>query len=299
MPIEKIVFENKRVKVGLFRCKPGDPHFTDAGAIHNHLLVFPRTSVIITHAGRDPIVTSPNVVMWYNRGQVYRRGRVSEKGDICEWFAFHPKVIVEALHPYDRRVRERAERLFRFTHSPSDPTSYLMQRMVVEHVTNDPNPNPLYVEETLLTILDRVIERAFHKLPESAERRKHAPNPRHRDLARQILKLVSTQFHQPLTLEAIAEEVHYSVYHMCRVFRQQTEFTIHQYQDQLRLRTALESLTAGATDLTDLAFRLGYSSHSHFSQSFRRSFGCPPSALQRYPADHHLRAFSSRRSYKV
>jgi AraC-like DNA-binding protein len=32
-----------------------------------------------------------------------------------------------------------------------------------------------------------------------------------------------------------------------------------------------------ATDLTDLALRLGFSSHSHFTAAFRKSFGCTPS----------------------
>ncbi|MBA2354428.1 MAG: helix-turn-helix transcriptional regulator, partial [Acidobacteria bacterium] len=34
-------------------------------------------------------------------------------------------------------------------------------------------------------------------------------------------------------------------------------------------------------DLTDIALGLGYSSHSHFTASFTRAFGVPPSAWQR------------------
>jgi AraC-like DNA-binding protein len=35
-----------------------------------------------------------------------------------------------------------------------------------------------------------------------------------------------------------------------------------------------------ASDLTALAFDLGFSSHSHFSAAFRRAFGCTPSAFR-------------------
>ena len=86
--METVVFRSSVVSIGLFRVKPWQPNFTDSGLTKAYLLVFPRTSVTITHAGREPVVTSTNVVMFYNRGQEYRRGKVSEQGDVCEWFAF-------------------------------------------------------------------------------------------------------------------------------------------------------------------------------------------------------------------
>ena len=45
---------------------------------------------------------------------------------------------------------------------------------------------------------------------------------------------------------------------------------------ELRLGRALVELP-NATDLTTLAFDLGFSSHSHFAAAFRRAFGCTPS----------------------
>jgi AraC-like DNA-binding protein len=49
---------------------------------------------------------------------------------------------------------------------------------------------------------------------------------------------------------------------------------------RLRLRASLERLAAGAVDLTALALELGFSSHSHFTDSFRKEFGCTPSAIR-------------------
>jgi AraC-like DNA-binding protein len=48
---------------------------------------------------------------------------------------------------------------------------------------------------------------------------------------------------------------------------------------QLRLSRALVELPH-ANDLTTLAFDLGFSSHSHFTVSFRRAFGCTPSEFR-------------------
>jgi AraC family transcriptional regulator len=49
----------------------------------------------------------------------------------------------------------------------------------------------------------------------------------------------------------------------------------------VRLLLALERLEDGERDLSRLALDLGYSSHSHFTAAFRRSFGTPPSAARK------------------
>lgn len=40
-------------------------------------------------------------------------------------------------------------------------------------------------------------------------------------------------------------------------------------------------MTEDRGDLTDIALSFGFSSHSHFTDSFRREFGIPPSRLRR------------------
>jgi AraC-like DNA-binding protein len=59
---------------------------------------------------------------------------------------------------------------------------------------------------------------------------------------------------------------------------------IHRYLTQMRLRAGMEQLLDGVDDITRLALELGFSSHSHFTESFRREFGCTPSELRRKPA---------------
>jgi AraC-like DNA-binding protein len=84
-----------------------------------------------------------------------------------------------------------------------------------------------------------------------------------------------------ITLGDVARAVHSSPYHLARVFQQQNGVPIHRYLTRLRLRASLERLQDGAGDLTALALGLGFSSHSHFSDAFRREFGCTPSAVRR------------------
>ena len=64
------------------------------------------------------------------------------------------------------------------------------------------------------------------------------------------------------------------------MFRAETGFTLAGYRQALRLRAALERLPPTPGDLTTLALELGFSSHSHFTASFTREFGVPPSSIR-------------------
>jgi AraC-like DNA-binding protein len=277
----KPIFSSEMVCVGIFRCPASHPQFADTGPIvSGHLLVFPRTSVCITHLQGEPIVATPNVVMFYNQYQCYRRQPLSAEGDFCDWFAFAPELLISALRPYDEAVDADVERPFRFTHSPSDGPVYLRQRMVVDHILHTPKPDQLFVEESLLGVLDGVVRRAYQRCADGWWVNRWQ-NERCAAVARTVQELLTAQYRSEVKLADLARTVHHSPYQLCRIFRQQSGYTIHQYLNQLRLRTALEEIVQGADDLTNLALDLGYTSHSHFTQAFRQTFGLPPSRLRR------------------
>ncbi|MGB7876427.1 MAG: helix-turn-helix transcriptional regulator [Anaerolineales bacterium] len=276
------IYETRLIRVGLFRCHPDHPRFEDSGAIEDNLLVFPRTSVYIQHEDGEKIVTGPNVVMFYNQGQVYRRYRISERGDQCEWFAFDSNLVVDALRPYDAKVEAHPEHPFRLTHGLSDPTCYLLQRRVVEHLLSEGGPDELFIEESLLWILERTIEKAYRKPRQTGQAQSIQ-----RERVRALQAALTTRFQERLNLEKLAAEFDYSPYYLCRIFRQYTGSTIHQYLTQVRLRTALEWILDNECNLTELAFRLGFSSHSHFTLAFRKAFGVPPTQIQEVHA-HNL-----------
>ena len=285
--LERVIYQDQVVQIGLFRCPPSRPDFAEAGPITGHLLVFPRTTVCITQAGKEPVIANPNVVMFYNRGQPYRRSPISERGDLCEWFAYPPGVVAEALRSYDMRVEDHIEQPFRFTHGPSDPTSYLMQRRLVEYILENPHPDLLLVEEATLAILESVLAHVFS----IRESKKAMSNPVQLDVVYQIQTILCTRFDEALTLESISTELGYSPYHLSHVFRWQTGTSIHRYLNQIRLRTALEMISDGGYDLMKMAVHLGYSHHSHFTMAFRKAFALPPSQLRSMPLSHCLRHF--------
>src|SRR5688572_3173557 len=159
--IDVVVFASPLVRVGRWRCPADHPHFTDSGPSSDALFVFPRESVWIRHAGREPFVADANTVTYYNKGQCYTRQKLSARGDQCEWFAVAPEAIAETLSAHEPAVIDRQELPFRFTHGPSDPDSYLRQRMVFEHVSHEQHADRLFVEEAVLSILGDVTRLAY------------------------------------------------------------------------------------------------------------------------------------------
>jgi AraC-like DNA-binding protein len=149
---------------------------------------------------------------------------------------------------------------------------------VFEHVTREARPDQLFVEESVLDVLAEVAraacDRAGHGATAAAARRRDG------DVSEAARQVIARRFTDNLSLADIGREVGASVFHLARVFRRYTGFSMHAYRTQLRLRTALERIADPKSDLLEVAITLGFSSHSHFTEAFRKNFGVTPSAAR-------------------
>jgi AraC-like DNA-binding protein len=273
VPVDRVVFATGSVTIGAFRCAADHPSFRDSGPIQNDCFVFPRTAVVIQHEHARPFVADPTVVTLYNRRQRYERRLLSADGDRCDWFAVTPGLLRDALADRDPAAAG-GERPIRFTHAPSAAAIYLLQRRLFLDATAA--ADPLDLEERVVSLLDRVLAMAYRDAPVELQRRSRAA-----ELAEAAKAWVAPRAAQRLTLTRIARALGCSVFHLCRSFRRATGLTLHAYRDSVRLRTALERLEDGERDLSRLALDLGYSSHSHFTAAFRRSFRIVPSGVRK------------------
>jgi AraC-like DNA-binding protein len=155
-----------------------------------------------------------------------------------------------------------------------------MHRLIL-HGLRRGNLAGLAVEEICLHLAAHVVASAHGVSRRHAGARQETTDRRHARLADEARQALAARFRERLRLEELAGAAGCSPYHLCRVFRREVGMTIHRYRSRLRLRAALEAVAGGARDLTGLALDLGFSDHSHFTNSFRREFGLPPSALRR------------------
>ena len=287
---DQIVFESGLVRVGAFRCHPSHPSFQDTGPAENFCFVFPRTAVEIQHEHEPAFVANPNVVTFYNSGQPYSRSAISPVGDHCDWFGVDSLLVRDAVRAMDAEVDDRPECPFRMTRGWTDASTYLLQRSLFTRITAGEALDLLAVEETVVDLLDRVVHFAYENRGRSDEQ---GVSARHRDTVHDIETILSRNPDERVTLKGIAHDVGLSPYHVCRLFHRVTGQRLHQYRLRLRLRDALGDIVESARPLVDIALDAGFSSHSHFTNSFRHEFEVTPSLVRAVtPRAISLRAIS-------
>ncbi len=265
-PVETLIFRSDVVAIGKFRCPADHPLFRDSGPCTNHVFVFPRTSTEIEHAGGPRFVAGPNTISIYNQHQAYTRRRLSPM-DASDWYTVADDLLLDAVRACDPSAAERPGRPFRVAAVPASPSLYLEQRLLFTSIERG-EADPLEVEERVLRILSRVLRAAN---PAS-------PGPKTlRDAVETAKRLIAANPTANVPLRSLAGATGTSPFQLCRSFRSSTGMTLTAYRHALRLRSSLERLRDGGTQLTDVALDLGFSSHSHFTFAFRRQFGITPS----------------------
>jgi AraC family transcriptional regulator len=260
--------------VGEFHCPPGDDSWRETNVIGDRAhVVFPRRPVVIQQLGREPVLATPNHVMLYNAEQAYRRQLHGDRGDESVFVALSheslERLAAEGAPVLDGRTR------IPVTHVPTDRRTYLLQHLLVRHLHAGP-ADLLGAEEAATRLTLRALA---GPVPGRTAARARTTNA-HERLAEASKSELAADLTAKVTLAELAARLHTSAFHLARVFRAQTGFTLAGYRQALRLRTALERLPLSERDLTTLALELGFASHSHFTASFTREYGVPPSAVR-------------------
>jgi AraC family transcriptional regulator len=84
-----------------------------------------------------------------------------------------------------------------------------------------------------------------------------------------------------LDLSTLAAESGYSRSHFLRTFRAAMGCSPHQCLTRLRVEQAKTILRENSISLIDIALDCGFSSHAHFSNTFRQIVGVTPSEYRR------------------
>ena len=80
---------------------------------------------------------------------------------------------------------------------------------------------------------------------------------------------------EDLNMDALAERFFISKYHMMRLFRTHTGFTVHTYLLQRRLLAARQLIEQGMR-ATEACYRCGFRSYSSFTRAYNQHFGTTP-----------------------
>lgn len=97
-----------------------------------------------------------------------------------------------------------------------------------------------------------------------------------------VIEFILATLGDDISLTDLATQAGLSPGYFLRAFKRTTGKTPIQFRQDLRIARACQLLRDSSLEVSDIATRLGFSSHSQFSNAFRRIKGLSPSAYRRH-----------------
>jgi AraC-like DNA-binding protein len=268
-----------------------------------------RHGAFCKHFGRRSVTADVNQAVFFSQGSTYRVSHPADCGDRGSIFSLSPRALTDIIRELDPTVDDRPGRPFPFVTGPCEPGVFWRSHEFARRLgaaNPDPYtrlpiesgaagsglPDPLWADVTAIQLVADALEAAFaqHGLPRKSHRT--GTEADHADRVEAAKQFLASHLGERVTLDDVARAAGASPFHLARIFQRRTGAPVHRYLTRLRLRASLGRLAEDACDLTGLALELGFSSHSHFSDAFRREFGCAPSDARRVSNRRQLREMS-------
>jgi AraC family transcriptional regulator len=99
---------------------------------------------------------------------------------------------------------------------------------------------------------------------------------------RYAIEFINDNLGRNISLAEIAANVEMSPFHFARMFKRSMGLAPHQYVLEQRIDRAKTLLSETALSLTEIAYRLGFASQSHFTAVFRRLTSTTPEAYRKH-----------------
>jgi AraC family transcriptional regulator len=243
-------------------------------------LVLPLRGVFVKHRDMHTrIVADVCHGLFFNADEPYRVSHPVIGGDRCLSIEPAPDALLDVMSTYDASAAARGDTIFRHTHVPLSAAMIAARKSLWHRLARRMAP-PLEADETAMHLLGATVRDATAQRPAISSGRRRTQS-RHRDIVDATKIVLASEPAQDWSLSALAKRVYTSPYHLARMFRRHAGMPLHRYHLLTRMAAALDEVLDSSCDIATVGVGLGFSSHSHFTAVFRRSFGVTPSELRR------------------
>jgi AraC-like DNA-binding protein len=286
------LYESPLIGVHDYRCtlEQGGPAAEEESGADNIVLM--RHGAFCKHFEDRSVTANVNQAAFFSKDSTYRVSHPADCGDRGTVFAVTSRVLRDIVRELDPSVDEHPEDIFPFLTGPCTADVFWRHRELVMRLERAEPLEHLWADVTALQIVADVLESAFAGYGSPGRPRRKDTAADHAARTEAAKTYLAARLGEPVTLEDVAAAVNASPFNFARIFQQQAGVPVHRYLTMLRLRASLERLAEGAEDITGLALDLGFSSHSHFTDVFRREFGSTPSEVRKRSLGTDLREMS-------
>lgn len=102
-----------------------------------------------------------------------------------------------------------------------------------------------------------------------------------KNIVKTIVEYIEEHLGEELSLDKIAEELHYSKFYIEREFAKETGCTVYKYIQGRRLTLAARKLVETREPVSEIAYEAQYNSQQAFCLAFRRLYQCSPQDYRR------------------
>jgi AraC family transcriptional regulator len=261
-------------------CPPDDPEWGEDNYLTRHIVALPSTPVWQSHDGAERRLFNQNHALFHHPGSEYRRERFQGVGYRCLFLVPAGSLLGEMVGEGDPATTGSTIIRFPASSGALDGRTFALSRMAAGYLRSGPS-DPNSARELLYVVLRGAL--GASRLPLSSGRPTCGATRRARmEIVEEAKRALTERMTDQVSLDELARGLFTSAYHLARLFRATTGFSVHGYQVQLRLRAGLERIQSPSADIGAVGLQLGYSSASHFTSSFRRAFGLTPSGVRAF-----------------
>ena len=158
-----------------------------------------------------------------------------------------------------------------------DPLISAIGRLMVGEELTDGGPEPLYLDSLTSTLCHHLLQ--YYTL--KTAKLKLETGKLSAATLTQIDGFLNAYLMETITVERLAELANCSVFHFSRLFKNTTSRSPYQYVLAYKAERAKVWLRSLNLPITEIAYRLGFSSPGHFDRFFRKQTGCSPRTYRR------------------
>jgi len=106
------------------------------------------------------------------------------------------------------------------------------------------------------------------------------------DVTKAVIVYIDKHYSEQFTLDDMGEELGYNKSYLCTVFKRDTESTINDYLNLVRITHFAEYYSFQSEDIAKICSYCGFTSASHFNRTFKKFLGTSPRSYKQIRFSH-------------